>query len=177
MGLVSHGLALGLGYMLGRPEGRERLVRVGRQAADLRQRPEVVRLQERGKSLVVEQTQAVKQKVRARAKSADGAPGAEVATTCRTRRCQLGSGAVSRCAQALLAPPGLPPGRALPSFRRNRPARGARRHDGDRRLKGRRAGHDGPDGSRVAHTTHRPFLTADGSTAASHNVVKERTKR
>jgi hypothetical protein len=77
MGLVSHGLALGLGYMLGRPEGRERLVQVGRQAADLRQRPEVVQLQERGKGLVVEQTRAVKQKVRARAKNAADAPAAE----------------------------------------------------------------------------------------------------
>jgi hypothetical protein len=81
MGLVSHGLALGLGYMLGRPEGRERLAQVGRQAADLRQRPEVVRLQERGKGLVVEQAQVVKQKVRARAKNADDASGAEDAGT------------------------------------------------------------------------------------------------
>jgi hypothetical protein len=77
MRLVSHGLALGLGYLLGRPEGRERLVQVGRQAADLRQRPEVVRLQERGKGLVVQQTRAVKQKVQARATSAGDAPGVE----------------------------------------------------------------------------------------------------
>jgi len=73
MGLASHGLALGLGYLLGRPEGRERLAQVGRQAADLRHRPEVVRLQERGKGLVVEQAQLVRQKVRA--KSADDAGG------------------------------------------------------------------------------------------------------
>jgi hypothetical protein len=84
MGLVSHGLALGLGYMLGRPEGRERLAQVGRQAADLRHRPEVVRLQERGKGLVVEQAQVVKQKVRARGKDADDASGADDAGTTAT---------------------------------------------------------------------------------------------
>ena len=77
MGLVSHGIAVGLGYMLGRPEGRERLAQVGRQAADLRQRPEVVRLRERGKGLAVEQAQVVKQKVLARSKNAETSTGAE----------------------------------------------------------------------------------------------------
>lgn len=80
MGLVSHGLALGLGYMLGRPEGRRYLAQAGRQAADLRQRPEVVRLQERGKGLVVEQAQAVKQKVRARTLHFPPSPGTTAPT-------------------------------------------------------------------------------------------------
>ncbi len=66
MTLLSHGIAVGLGYMLGRPEGRERLVQVGRQAAELSTRPEVVRLQERGKALAADQAQAVKQKITSR---------------------------------------------------------------------------------------------------------------
>jgi hypothetical protein len=41
---------------------------MGRQAADLTRRPEVVRLRERGKDLAVEQAQTVKQKVVARSK-------------------------------------------------------------------------------------------------------------
>ena len=57
MFLLKYGLAVGLGYALGRPEGRTQLARVGRQAADLTQRPEVARLRERGKDLAAEQTQ------------------------------------------------------------------------------------------------------------------------
>ncbi len=67
MKLLSHGLAIGLGYMLGRPEGRERLAQVGRQAAELGKRPEVARLRERGRDLAAEQAQAVKQKISSRA--------------------------------------------------------------------------------------------------------------
>jgi hypothetical protein len=71
MKLLSYGLAVGLGYLLGRPDGRERLAQVGRQAADLAQRPEVVRLRERGKDVATERVQAVKQKVVARSKNTD----------------------------------------------------------------------------------------------------------
>ncbi len=66
MKLLSHGLAIGLGYMLGRPEGRERLAQVGRQAAELGKRPEVARLRERGRDLAAGQAQAVKQKISSR---------------------------------------------------------------------------------------------------------------
>ena len=66
MGLLTHGIAVGLGYLLGRPEGRQRLAEAGKQAAELRNRPEVTRLTERGKGVAVEQAQAVKDKVKAR---------------------------------------------------------------------------------------------------------------
>jgi hypothetical protein len=76
MGLLSHGLAVGIGYLLGRPDGRARLAQAGRQAADLAQRPEVARIRERGKDLAASQAQTVKQKITARSKSADtDAPG------------------------------------------------------------------------------------------------------
>ena len=63
MGLLKYGIAVGLGYALGRPEGRERLGQVGRQAAELGKRPEVAQLRERGKTAAVEGVAAVKQKV------------------------------------------------------------------------------------------------------------------
>lgn len=63
MSLLSHGIAVGIGYLLGTPQGRQRLNEVGRQAGEIAQRPEVARLQERGKALVAEKTEAVKQKV------------------------------------------------------------------------------------------------------------------
>jgi hypothetical protein len=80
MKLLSYGLAVGLGYLLGRPDGRERLAQVGRQAAGLAQRPEVVKLRERGKDVATEQVQAVKQKVVARSKSTDGSGGPDSPT-------------------------------------------------------------------------------------------------
>ena len=72
MFLLKYGLAVGLGYALGRPEGRTQLARVGRQAADLTQRPEVARLRERGKDLAAEQTQKLKAKVASRSDATAG---------------------------------------------------------------------------------------------------------
>jgi hypothetical protein len=63
MRLLSYGLAIALGYLLGRPGGRESLGQVGRQAVELGKRPEVARLRERGKSVAVAQVRAVKEKV------------------------------------------------------------------------------------------------------------------
>ena len=63
MGLVSHGLALGIGYLLAQPQGREQLRKVGQQATDVARRPEVARLREQGKSVAAEKVEAVKQKV------------------------------------------------------------------------------------------------------------------
>src|SRR3954467_1043949 len=80
MKLLSYGLAVGLGYLLGRPDGRERLAQVGRQAADLTQRPEVVKLRERGKDVATERAQAVKQKVVARSKNSDSPSGPDSPT-------------------------------------------------------------------------------------------------
>ena len=76
MGLLSHGLAVGVGYLLGQPDGRARLAQAGRQAAGLAQRPEVARIRERGKDLAVNQAQTVKQKITARSTGTDtGTPG------------------------------------------------------------------------------------------------------
>ena len=80
MKLLGYGLAVGLGYLLGRPDGRARLAQLSRQAADLTQRPEVVRLRERGKVVATERTQAVKQKVVARSKNSDGPSGPDSPT-------------------------------------------------------------------------------------------------
>ncbi|MDT7581245.1 MAG: hypothetical protein QOK35_2509 [Pseudonocardiales bacterium] len=80
MGIMSHGLAVGLGYLLGRPEGRQRLAQVGQQATDLARRPEVAQLRERGKGLAVEQAKAVKEKVLIRAKTPGPADGDATAT-------------------------------------------------------------------------------------------------
>ena len=77
MGLLTHGLAAGLGYLLGRPDGRERLTRLGRQAADLAQRPEVVQVRERAQDQIKNQAQAVKQKVAARSDDAGRAAGSD----------------------------------------------------------------------------------------------------
>ena len=67
MGLASHGLALGIGYLLGQPQGRERLRKVGQQATDLTRRPEVARLREQTRSVAAEKVEAVRQKVTTRA--------------------------------------------------------------------------------------------------------------
>jgi hypothetical protein len=84
MKLLSHGLAIGLGYMLGRPEGRERLAQVGRQAADLSRRPEVAQLRERGRSLAADQAQAVKQKISSRTTAGAAADTTAADTTAGT---------------------------------------------------------------------------------------------
>lgn len=63
MGILKYGLAVALGYALGRPDGRERLGQVGRQAAELGKRPEVAQLRERGRSAATDGVEAVKQKV------------------------------------------------------------------------------------------------------------------
>jgi hypothetical protein len=80
MKLLGYGLAVGLGYLLGRPDGPARLAQLGRQAADLTQRPEVVKLRERGKDVATERAQAVKQKVVARSKNSDSPSGPDSPT-------------------------------------------------------------------------------------------------
>ena len=39
MGLVSHALAFGLGYVLGRPGGRQQVVQLGQQVTELADKP------------------------------------------------------------------------------------------------------------------------------------------
>jgi hypothetical protein len=77
MSLLSHGLAVGLGYVLGRPAGRARLAEAGRQAADLARRPEVARLRQHGKDFAVDQAKSVKRKIAARSAAAAGAAGSD----------------------------------------------------------------------------------------------------
>ena len=87
MGLVKYGLAVGLGYLLGRPEGRAQLRNVGRQAAELGNRPEVARLREQGKNVAAEKVDAVKQKVTRKTDSATTTDG--VAEPTARRRISL----------------------------------------------------------------------------------------
>jgi len=90
MGMLRYGVAVALGYALGRPEGRERLGQAGRQAVELGKRPEVAQLRERGKSAAADGVQAVKQKVTSKTKDAGAATSAGSAgageTTARHRR-------------------------------------------------------------------------------------------
>jgi hypothetical protein len=86
MGLLKYALAVGLGYALGRPEGRAQLARVGRQAAELTQRPEVTQLRERGKDLAVDQAQKVKQKVTSRSDDTASAAAPDATGTDTTPR-------------------------------------------------------------------------------------------
>jgi hypothetical protein len=66
MGLVSHALAFGLGYVLGRPGGRQQVVQLGHQVTELADKPEVKRLAARGRELANDKALAAKDAVTAR---------------------------------------------------------------------------------------------------------------
>jgi hypothetical protein len=66
MGLVSHALAFGLGYVLGRPGGRQQVVQLGHQVTELADKPEVKRLAARGRELANDKAHAAKNVVTAR---------------------------------------------------------------------------------------------------------------
>ena len=66
MGLVSHALAFGLGYVLGRPGGRQQVVQLGQQVTELADKPEVKRLAARGRELATDKANAAKDAVTAR---------------------------------------------------------------------------------------------------------------
>ena len=51
MGLISHGVAAGIGYYLAQPAGRRRLNRLRQQVAELAHSRQVTRIQERGRGL------------------------------------------------------------------------------------------------------------------------------
>jgi len=63
MGLASHAIALGIGYVLGHPAGREQARKVPEQVRQLAARPEAARLAEKGKSLAGQATQTAKQRL------------------------------------------------------------------------------------------------------------------
>jgi hypothetical protein len=67
MGLLSHGLAFGLGYMASRPGGRRRLGELRAKGAGLLRHPEVRRLRERGWDGAGEQARVVKRRIDVRA--------------------------------------------------------------------------------------------------------------
>ena len=87
MGLSRYGFAVGLGYLLGRPEGRAGLAQLGRAAANLTRRPEIVRLQEHLRGLASDQVQTVKEKITARSTDTDRTPRSDDAgpATARSR--------------------------------------------------------------------------------------------
>jgi hypothetical protein len=82
MGLVSHALAFGLGYLLGRPGGRQQVVQLGHQVTELAEKPEVKRLAARGRELANDRAHAAKDAVTARVsgKTADSGAVATPAT-------------------------------------------------------------------------------------------------
>lgn len=79
MGLARYALAFGLGYTLGRPDGRRHLTDLGQQAVELTKRPEVTRLRERGRDLAADSVRAARKKLPAasRAADSDGRPGGD----------------------------------------------------------------------------------------------------
>jgi hypothetical protein len=83
MGLVSHALAFGLGYVLGRPGGRQQVVQLGHQVTELADKPEVKRLAARGRELANDKAHAAKNVVTARVsrKSSDSGSVATPSTT------------------------------------------------------------------------------------------------
>ena len=63
MGLTRYALVFGLGYALGRPDGRRRLGDLGQQTVELTRRPEVKRLRERSWDLAGDTVRAARKKL------------------------------------------------------------------------------------------------------------------
>jgi hypothetical protein len=62
MGLISHGIAFGIGYLVARPEGRRQLVQLREQVREAARRPEVTRMTERGWDLAGAGVRAAKRR-------------------------------------------------------------------------------------------------------------------
>jgi hypothetical protein len=60
MSLIKYGIAAGLGYHFGRPQGRQQLEQLRRQVLQLSKRPEVKQWQERGWDIAYERALAAK---------------------------------------------------------------------------------------------------------------------
>ena len=71
MGLITHAVVLGLGYALGRPDGRHRVDLVRGKAGELTRHPGVKRLRERGWDVVGEQLYAASNLMTRRSRRAD----------------------------------------------------------------------------------------------------------
>ena len=78
MKLITSGFVFGLGYLLGRPDGRRQLVKLRQQLTDIARKPEVKQLQERGWNAAGDRAIAAKnileQKLRKNDGAVDGAP-------------------------------------------------------------------------------------------------------
>jgi hypothetical protein len=70
MGLITHALAFGVGYALGRPDGRQRLVQLTQQATELAGHPQVKRQRERSWDFANDQVLAAKRRMDARSRAA-----------------------------------------------------------------------------------------------------------
>jgi hypothetical protein len=77
MGLASHGLALVLGYVLGRPDGRQHIVELRHQVAQLAMKPEVKQLGKRGRDLAGERALAARGAVSSKLRRNGSASGAD----------------------------------------------------------------------------------------------------
>jgi hypothetical protein len=66
MGLASHGLAFALGYIFGRPDGRQQLVELRQQVTEFAKKPEVKQLGQRSLDLAGERVQAARSVVSAK---------------------------------------------------------------------------------------------------------------
>ena len=86
MGLVSHALAFGLGYVLGRPGGRQQFVQMGQQVTELAEKPEVKRLAARGRELANDKAHAAKDAVTARVSGKTATPARHLRPPRRLRR-------------------------------------------------------------------------------------------
>jgi hypothetical protein len=81
MGLASHAIALGIGYVLGHPDGRERARKVPAQVRQLAARPEAARLTEKGKALAGQAVQTTKQRLGRSTADATGQAGSGTPAT------------------------------------------------------------------------------------------------
>lgn len=60
MGLIKYGLAVGIGYHFGQPQGRQQLLRVRQQIIEFAHKPAITQLRERGWDIAGERALAAK---------------------------------------------------------------------------------------------------------------------
>ncbi|MCO1655749.1 hypothetical protein [Pseudonocardia humida] len=114
MGLASHAIALGIGYVLGHPAGREQARKLPEQARQLAARPEAARLAEKGKAVAGQAAQTARQRLGRSADSGSSdsasATGGGTSTTGDTGRIATEGGARGRRRLFLFVRPRRRPG-------------------------------------------------------------------
>jgi hypothetical protein len=115
MGLITHALAFGAGYAVGRPDGRQRLVQLKQQATELAGHPQVRRQRERSWDFANGQVLAAKRRMDARSRGA-GSTGGPSRGWRRLRRYPDDTGATTAADTGRLPvpPPPAPPAAAIP---------------------------------------------------------------